>query len=376
MKRILPLIIKERFRRIKKYVTKNPIIAVGTSISIIYGIYYLISTSLTNQEYVRTIVDNQYVSLVAIVYLAMKILNPTQETMIDYQLIELKLISFIQYKLLLLLKFFFTSMILIIFFCDYLTNKVFIICMLNVVVNIWAFLRNRWNYRVIDLVLSVALILCIKNEWIITSVVIFMLMLCLFMFLHKVNYENIIPMYKINYMIGQQFSASSSYTAEKDTRIKNVTEELFGRKKQHTTIWCEKYYDVTWKFEFAKELSRMSANLDKILSSILVSIVVCFMGYYLPEWYLMIAFSIIVLLAININYSFNGEEQNLLKLGYIACYSHLKIIKYKFVIYALLNFIIFSPTIMFGVRFVLLSILGCIFTTIGTLYKCFRKQKS
>lgn len=109
MRSLFSILVRERIRRVKRFCAQNPILLVGIVVSVIYA-GYCYQNSLSELQQVFMQVDKYaYVHILVMLYLILKILNPTQGIVIDYQLIQLKVISLKQYKLLLGGKLWFAS---------------------------------------------------------------------------------------------------------------------------------------------------------------------------------------------------------------------------------------------------------------------------
>ena len=100
MYRLLPIFLRERYRRFKKFMIEKPLVAIGLLSSIVYVLVVV----LTNPICVSDFLDNPVIVFAVMVYLIAKIINPTQGMTLDYQLLELKLITLTQYKILLGIK--------------------------------------------------------------------------------------------------------------------------------------------------------------------------------------------------------------------------------------------------------------------------------
>ena len=101
MRSLFSILVREKVRRVKRFCAQKPILLVGIVVSVIYA-GYCYRNSLSELQQVFLQVDKYaYVHILVMLYLILKILNPTQGIVIDYQLIQLKVISLKQYKLLL-----------------------------------------------------------------------------------------------------------------------------------------------------------------------------------------------------------------------------------------------------------------------------------
>lgn len=59
----------------------------------------------------------------------------------------------------------------------------------------------------------------------------------LFLCIQRLNYEEILPIYKTNYLIGQRFSGVA-FRPNEEAGVRKVAESLTGRAKQKHTEWC------------------------------------------------------------------------------------------------------------------------------------------
>ena len=99
MFKIAGILIKDRVRRMKKTIECHKILMFFAVVGLISCIY---TTSLQDILFLKKYLI--YVTWISMLYLGLKIMNPTQEAIIDYQLIELKLITRRQFKLLIGMK--------------------------------------------------------------------------------------------------------------------------------------------------------------------------------------------------------------------------------------------------------------------------------
>ena len=138
MIRIAGILIKDKMRRKKKMIENHKLFLVFMCVGLISSIHYVLT------ENIWCLVPKiKYVSVFLMIYLGAKIINPTQETIIDYQLIELKLITRRQFKLLIGMKLYGVGTIIaIINYCILKEKTIYIFCILNCAVNIYVFFRN------------------------------------------------------------------------------------------------------------------------------------------------------------------------------------------------------------------------------------------
>ena len=367
MIRIYPILVRERFRRFIKSIKQRPLI----SISLLISIIVIIKDLFTEAYDVSVILNNQIVVLFVMIYLVAKIINPTQGMTIDYQLLQLKLISFSGYKFLIGLKLVGASLLFLIFCIHSYTEMVIIVCALNATTNIWIFLRNRWNRRSYDLFVAIIVIVGIRYQILSVSLLSMIGAVIVFCAIRKVNYESILSLYKVVYQIGQQRFLGISYSENESRDIQVNAEKLVGTAKERNSDWCEKLYDKDRSFMFYKEFMRLRANLEKYIAYFIISLLVGMCKFYLPKEYIIIIFAILGVIAINFDIQMNQQEAKILLRGYIKHYSVWDIIKNKILIYAMANSILMCPVVFWGWKFLGLSVIFAFLVAWIILYKCF-----
>lgn len=367
MIRIFPILMRERFRRLKKSFRQRPLI----SISLLISIICIVNDLFTEAYDVSVILGNQIVVLFVMIYLVAKIINPTQGMTIDYQLLQLKLISFSEYKFLIGIKLLGASLLFWVFCINSYTEMVIVVCALNVTTNIWVFLRNRWNSRSYDLLVAIIVIAGIRYQLLSVSLVSMICTVIVFCAIRKVNYESILSLYKVVYQIGQQRFQGTSYSENESRDIQVNAEKLVGTAKERNSDWCEKLYNKDRSFMFHKELMRLRANSEKYIAYIIISLLVGMCKFYLPKEYIIIIFAILGVIAINFDIQMNQQEAKILLRGYIKHYSVWDIIKNKILIYAIANSILMCPVVLWGWKFLGLSVIFAFLIALISLYKCF-----
>jgi len=370
MIRIFPILMHEKLRRIKKTVTEKPIFVLVVVFSVISMIYTVIKEPMDTYN-ISDILGNQIVVLGGMTYLVAKIINPTQEMVVDYQLIELKLISLWEYKLLIGLKLLGGSLLLSLLCLNFYTETVAIFCALNVAVNVWIFLRNRWNSRVYDFVIAIIVILGIKHQLLYLSLLCTIILILVFVLLRRINYESILSLYKLIYQIGQQRFGGAYYNETESRDIQVSAETLVGKAKERNSDWCERFYDNERKFIAHKELARIMANSGKYIAYLIISILIGVAGFYLPKEYIIFGFMLLVGIAFSFDMLMNKSEANLLLRGYVNPYVALDIIKGKFFTYTVVNLILILPAIFWGWKLLILVVVSACLTTVLSLGKCF-----
>lgn len=99
MYKIVQFLWMERVRRWKQYICQKPLQTVGILLSIGYFIWILpgVFNQMTNEQI-------KYIALAANIYFWLKIVNSTQGLTVDYQLIQMKLITYSEFKVIILGK--------------------------------------------------------------------------------------------------------------------------------------------------------------------------------------------------------------------------------------------------------------------------------
>ena len=368
MYRLLPIFLRERYRRFKKFMIEKPLVAIGLLSSIVY----VLVAVLTNPICVSDFLDNPVIVFAVMVYLIAKIINPTQGMTLDYQLLELKLITLTQYKILLGIKLLGGSIFLSLICLNSYTKMVAIISALNAVVNVWVFLRNRRNNRIYDLLIAVIVVFTVKYQAIYLSVLGVILVIGIYIGIKRVNYDSILSLYKIIYKIGQQRYHGVVYSETESRDIQTSAEALISKAKEKHSNWCERLFDKSGRFMIHKELARIIANFNKIATYFIICILISMSGFYIPGEYVLIAFILLAVMAINFDMVMNRSEANLLLRGFIKRYVISDIVKNKVLVYTAINFILMFPSIMLGLKWLILALVCSFFIALVTLYKCFR----
>lgn len=368
MYRIFPILLCERYRRCKKFVIQKPLLVIGLLSSVVFTL----ADVLQNPFYASHFSNYPIVTFAIMIYLIAKIINPTQGMTLDYQLLELKLISLMEYKLLLGIKLLGGSIILSLICLNSYTKMVAIISALNAVVNVWVFLRNRWDNKFFDLLIAIIVVVCIKYQAYYLSILSLIFVLGLYIAIKRVDYDSILPLYKLIYKIGQQRYNGVVYSEKENTGIQISAETLVGKAKMKNSDWCQRLFDKREKFMINKELARITANSNKIVTYFIISILISMSGFYIPREYIIIAFILLAVIAMNFDMEMNKTEANLLLRGFIGRYVVSDIIKNKLFVYTVVNFIFMLPSIMLGWKWLILGLVFSFCIALFTLYKCFK----
>ena len=387
MHRCILLLLRERYRRCKKFILKKPLLAIGLLSSIVY----LLAAALVNPFSIENLFEQSIIVFAVMAYLIAKIINPTQGMTLDYQLLELKLLSLNEYKFLLGIKLFGGSIILSLLCLTSYTLKYFsaeschigmpggytkiavTISALNAMVNVWIFLRNRLDNRIYDLFIAVVVIFSIKYQALYLSILSMTVIVGIYIAIKRVNYDSILSLYKMIYKIGQQKYHGVVYSEKENREIQTNAENLIGKAKEKNADWCERFFDKDSQFMMHKEVARITAHLDKIITYFMICIVISMSGFYIPREYKSIVFLLLAVIAMSFDLEMNQSESTLLLRGFIRRYVVSNIIKNKLLVYTVVNFILMFPSVMLGWKWLIFAF-GCsFFIALITLYKCFKK---
>lgn len=368
MYRAFQILLCERYRRCKKFIIQKPLFAFGLLSSIVF----ILASVLQNPVYVGDFFNHSILPFAIMIYLIAKIINPTQGMTLDYQLLELKLMSLMEYKLLLGIKLLGGSIILSFICLNSYTKMVVIINVLNAVVNVWVFLRNRWDNKFFDLLIAIIVVVCIQYQAYYLSLLSLIFALGTYFAIKRVNYDSILPLYKLKYKIVQQRYGGVVYSDKESRDIQISAETLVGKAKVKNSDWCQRLFDKRGKFMINKELTRIMANSNKIVTYFIISILISMSGFYIPGEYIIIAFILLAVIAMNFDMEMNRTEANLLLRGFIGQYVVSDIIKNKLFVYTVVNFIFMLPSILLGWKWLILGFIFSFLIALFTLYKCFR----
>lgn len=368
MYRLIPILLRERYRRYKKLIITKPLFAIGLLGAVVYMLIGILGESICVSDFL----NHSIIVFAIMVYLVAKIINPTQGMTLDYQLLELKLISLSEYKFLLGIKLLGGSIILSFICLNSYTKMVAIISALNVAVNVWVFLRNRLDNKIYNLLIAVIVVFSIKYRAFYLAILSMILLIGIYIVIKRVNYDSILSLYKLMYKIGQQKYLGVVYSETESRDIQISAETLVGKAKEKHSDWCECLYDKRGRFLMYKELVRVMANFNKIVTYFIIGILISMSGFYIPREYIVIAFILLAVIAMNFDMVMNRTEANLLLRGFIDRYVVLDIVKNKLFIYTIVNFIFILPSFMFGWKWLLLAFVCSFFIAIVSLYKCFK----
>ncbi len=372
MIRAFSLLALEKYRRCKHFIMEKPFLFLGLLSSVIF----IVANAVWTSYQFGHLFKEAMIVYGCMGYLMIKIISPTQGMTIDYQLIELKVVSLEEYKFLLSLKLLGGSLLLSLLCITSYTKMVGILCILNAMVNLWIFLRNRWNSRIYDLLISLLVVICIIYEAIILTGLALTIVLYIYITMKRVNYESILSLYKLMYKIGQQRYNGVNFSNSESQEIQTSAETLIGKAKEKNTNWCEDFYDNTRIFFWKKEIARLRANLNLILTSFLICMVISMSIFFIPVEYSMFSFLILSAIAMNFDLQMNQSEAHLLQRGFLGKYVLTDIIKSKFVAYSMVNFFFLLPSVFLGFKWLLIAAITSVLIALFCLYKCFRVKRS
>ena len=371
MYNLLIMLSKEKGRRIKKFCLEKPFVLISGIASLIYLFYCYISNIPKVTYFFTHIEEYYYVNIGVLLYLILKIINPTQGIVIDYQLIQMKIVSLKQYKIILCLKLWSASFVLIILGLYFQELYLIELAFLNASVNIWIFLRNRFGNRFIDLFVALIIMVIIKRNMLIASTIVVAFFQVSFFLIQKLNYEEILPIYKTNYLIGQRFSGES-FNTDEETGIKKVTESLIGKPKQYNKEWSIKYFNQDFPFYFYKEVTRVWANREKLFTYVIISFVVMICNFYFPQWFICISCIINLMLSFNYNCAMYESEENLFLKGFINIDKIFVNLLSKLIICFIINFIFCGTLVFVNIKTIWGALVIAFACSFFTIIKCFK----
>ena len=191
MIRIAGILIKDKMRRKKKMIENHKLFLVFMCVGLISSIHYVLT------ENIWCLVPKiKYVSVFLMIYLGAKIINPTQETIIDYQLIELRLISRREFKIILGIKMYGIGLIIALMNNLILNEKIILIfALLNCSVNTFVFLRSLTSLPILNLLMLIGVCICMYLKSLTGAVLLFIFMTGIFIRVQMMHYDVLLPMY-------------------------------------------------------------------------------------------------------------------------------------------------------------------------------------
>ena len=233
MYKIIGFLVIERLRRWKQNIIRKPFQSLGMLGAVGYFLWILpgIFAGVTN-------VHIKYIALAANVYFGMKIVNSTQGITVDYQLIQMKLVSYRQFKCIVAAKAYGISVLLLpvvwVLKSQYLISEYrwLVVCLLlNSGVNLYGFIKSKYHYAFFDLLLSVIVSVCIYTKSVWVSLVLVVMLSVLYWYMGKMNYEELLPLYRLVGQVGKILNGSGISQPEQQ-ELEHETERLFGTKRK------------------------------------------------------------------------------------------------------------------------------------------------
>ena len=354
MIRIAGILIKNKMRRKKKMIENHKLFLVFMCVGLISSIHYVLT------ENIWCLVPNiKYVSVILMIYLGAKIINPTQETIIDYQLIELRLISRREFKIMLGMKMYGIGLIIALMNNLILNEKIILIfALLNCSVNTFVFLRSLTSLPILNLLMLIGVCICMYLKSLTGAVLLFIFMTGIFIRVQMMHYDVLLPMYRMIYRINLRFTGEVFTDTQNDEMLANV-ERLVGSKKSSTIKWCEECFESEYKFYWMKEIARISYDKEGLVLRLMVAVIICVSYFYLPKWYGNLA----VLLNALISYEFCTvmfrEDAKLSSYGFSTDCNCKKMFMTKLPVYYGICILIMLPElIILGQRFWIIFILA------------------
>lgn len=334
----LSILAKERMHYYAALARNNLISVIFLACSIISCVAFLQFDAVIN-----IIGENiTYVSWVGMIYLIVKLLNPTQETILKYQLIELKIIGSKALKLLLLCKFNYMTLVLLVLYLFLKENVLLLFLFLNLSVNIYVFTRCLVHSYFFDFLFGMYCCICLLVNNIYMAVFVCILELFYFINVKRINYNNLLPMYRMCYAVSQRFAGNSiSHINESPS---SRSEQLSGKRKNRK--WCIRHFNDTKRFFNRKEWSRIQANLEKLSSILLTNLVISIGSYYMPEIYDVFAVLIEVLIVYSFIDFFISVDAKLFCYGFVDEFSIKRLFRDKASVLFCVSFILLLPLLL------------------------------
>lgn len=366
MFKILDILAKEKIRKVKKIISRHKILSIFMCINIVFC---LCTVSLDDIWGLKQYIP--YVPWIVTVYLGLKLINPTQEAIISYQLIELKLVSRCEFKILLAVKLYGVGFITVILNSLFKERILIIFALLNCAVNIYVFVRSsKKSYKLeLAMIILVSTSIYFNSIWL--SGIIFIFWTIIFICKRKNRYEVLLPFYHVIYKLNLRYSGDVFTDTESD-EIHTEVERLFGKEKRESQSWCQNYYEESYKFYWMKEIARISYDKEGYFLRIMISILTCISIFYLPEWYGILAVIICVFTAYDFCQNMFREDVKLYPYGFLNPYKFRMILQTKIPVYTVACFFIIFPMVLVLKRYswsiIGIAVLIPLFGTIKSFY--------
>lgn len=341
MYRIVDILVKEKIRKIEKVIKNHKLLTISLCIGLLSCFW---TTSIEDILYLKHYIV--YVIWIANIYLGLKIINPTQGAIIDYQLVELKLITRREFKFLLATKLYGVGLIMAIINSFIIREKIILVLLLlNCVINLYVFLRSSYNSHLLDLIMVIYVCVCIHVNSVFLAGLIFALMTAIFIKLKVIHYDALLPLYRVVYRISLRYTDEILTDTEND-EISTEAERLFGNEKSSSITWCQDYFENDYKFYWMEEIVRISYDKEGYILRIMISLLACISVFYLPEWYGIFAILINVYSAYDFCCTMYREDAKLFPYGFIDKYDFKAISKRKLPVYSISCLILMLPMIV------------------------------
>lgn len=347
MNKILGIMFLERCRRFKKMIRANLLMSIGIVSTLAYLAYFTIHR-IAQGNLEEIVVSEKICMIAAMVYFTVKILNPTQEITTDHQYIQLKLITFKDLKVILFLKMVMGSIILLLISIAWNSNMIFQISLLNLLLNIYVFMRNRIKSRMCDMLVLLFLLMCLHYQLRVFSVMGLAIVVIAFIFVKHCNYDNILPLYRMIYRIGQGRLYRSEMSPAEERSLQIETENLVGSAKKRNTLWQEKHYENSFLFFLCMDFSRMINKKEMFCYHFLMVVFLEMLGNYIPMDYSIVIILIQILVAWDYSYMLNRGEFALLKSGFMSKQFYVCFLMSKFIAYIITSFLLLSTCALGG----------------------------
>lgn len=341
MLRAVDILVIDKIRKIKKIISNHKLLTISVCIGL-FSCFW--TTSIEDILYLKHYIV--YATWIANIYLGLKIINPTQGANIDYQLVELKLITRREFKFLIAAKLYSVGLIIAVINSFIIKEKIILVLLLlNCVVNVYVFLRSSYKSHLLDLIMVIYVCACIYLNSVLFSGIGFALMTVIFINLKVIHYEVLLPLYRVIYRISLRYTGEILTDTEND-EISTEAERLLGSEKSSSITWCQNFFENKYKFYWMKEIVRISYDKEGYVLRIMLSLLICISVFYLPEWYGIFAVLVNIFTAYDFCHTMYREDAKLFPYGFIDKYDLGTILKRKLPIYSIVCVIMMLPMII------------------------------
>lgn len=339
MLNIIDILAKDKMRRMKKIILAHKLLTIFMCISLLYC---LCTFSIEDILYLKN--NIRYIPWAATVYLGLKLINPTQEAVIAYQLIELKLVTRLELKILLAIKLYGVGFLIVILNIIMKEKILLVFFLLNCAVNVYVFLRSSKKSYKLDLIMIIYVSISVYWNSIVLSGIIFLMLTIMFICLSRIRYEVLLPFYHVVYKLNLRYTGDAFINTESD-EVSTEVERLFGGEKNKSQSWCENYFDSDYRFYWMKEFARISYDKEGYFLRLMVTFLTCISAFYLPEWYGGLAVIICIFTIYDFCQTICREDVKLFPYGFIYPNKFTMILKTKLPVYTIACLIIILPMI-------------------------------